>query len=169
MPTAKVAFRWVVALPAGLLAAAAIMFPVHWVIIYVYSWSGTNPDSMIQRVGADGENEGCNFVTCFVPAESTERIVQAFVIPFVTLQIVARIVPSHAFHAVFLLFVVYLLVLGGVMVTGATNGAYSGWRWLELAAAVLLGVTGALSALYGQFQNWRDAKEAARRGQTASL
>ena len=169
MLRAKAAIRWFIALPAGLLAAAAIMFPVHWVIMYFYSWSGTNPDAIIQSVGADGEYRGCNFVTCLVPAESLERIIQAFVMPYVTMLVIARIVPSHKFYAVFSFFVVYLLVLGGVTVRGSTNGAYTGWGWLELAAVVALGVTGALSVLYGQFQTWRDAKGAVHRDQTASL
>ena len=140
--------RWIFALPAGLIAAGLLMFPIHWMIVLFYYFAGRNPDAMIQKIGPDGLARSCNFITCFVPVESLERIVQAFVVPFITLLTVGRIVPSRKFEAVFALFVVYLLILGALFTRSASTGAYSGWGWLELAAAVLFGITGSILALH---------------------
>lgn len=157
------AVRWVIALPAGLVAALLVMFPVHWGIMLFYYFSGSNPDSMIQKVGADGEEIGCGFfgLTCVVPPESLERIAQAFVTPYVTISVVARIAPSHKFYAVAALFIVYLLYFGGMITLALTNGAYSGWGWLELAAVLAVGVSGSVGAVYGQFQGWKESRGAA--------
>lgn len=151
------AMRWLVALPAGLIAALLVMFPVHWGVVLLYATSRNDPDAMIQRTKPSGEIDTCGFITCFVSAESLERAVQAFVVPFVTLLVVGRIVPSRQFKAVFALFVAYLLVLGAILMKSATSGAYAGWGWLEFAAVIALGVTGAASALFWKFRDWRDS------------
>ncbi|MFH1140884.1 MAG: hypothetical protein V1724_04275 [Chloroflexota bacterium] len=158
-----VALRWVIALPAGLVAALLLMFPVHWAILLVYYFSGSNADSMITTVSPAGEEKGCGLMglTCFVSMESMERLAQAFVVPFVTLTVVGKVVPSHKFYAVAALFVIYLLVFGGFITLALTNGAYSGWGWLELAAVLALGVSGSVGAVYGQFQDWKESRSAA--------
>lgn len=160
--------RWIVALPAGLVSALLVMFPVHWAIMIIYAGGG-NPDSMISVVDADGVERGCNLLTCAVSAESLERMAQAFVTPFVTLTVVARIVPSHRFQALAVLFVLYLVFFIGVLgLSVATGGGplvgrvgfegYSGWRWLEFVAVVAIGISGAVAPFYRQLQTWRDTR-----------
>ena len=117
------------------------------------------------------EVRGCGLMglTCLVSAESLERVAQAFVTPFITLTVVARLVPTQKFYAVGALCVLYLVVLGATMGLAAVTGGgpivgrvgfegYSGWRWLEFVAVIAVGVSGAVVPFYRQLQTWRDTR-----------
>ena len=160
--------RWVVAIPAGLGAAILVMFPVHWGILLLYFFVGSDPDAFVTVVGDDGEVRGCGLMglTCYVSPDTLERLAQTFVAPFVTLTVVGRVVPSQRFYAVGVLFVIYLIFFGAVMGMSAFASGeplygrigfagYSGWGWLEFVAALVLGVSGAVASLTGPFQDWR--------------
>ena len=171
MTLVLLALRWVIAVPAGLAASVLVMFPVHWGILLLYSLTGSSPETLVTFVGDDGEVRGCGLMglTCLVSAESLERVAQAFVTPFVTLTVVARLVPTQKFYAVAALCVLYLVVFGAIMGLAVVTGGgpmvgrvgfegYSGWRWLEFVAVVAIGISGAVAPFYRQLQTWRDTR-----------
>ena len=123
--------RWIFALPAGLITGFLVMFPVHWFLMFMYSIGG-NP------------------VTLFISIETTERLIQGFVIPAVTIYVFAIIVPNlkkistlilgatifilHAINWILIIFNNGYYCYGG----GVCMGPYSGLAWIE--APFLIGV-----------------------------
>ena len=59
-----------------------------------------------------------------------------------------RIAPKYKFRTAGLLMIVWIITIGAIFSQGATSGAYSEWEWVEFAAAIVLGISGALTALY---------------------
>tara|TARA_Y100000817_G_C16846256_1_gene540149 strand:- start:1135 stop:1593 length:459 start_codon:yes stop_codon:yes gene_type:complete len=115
--------RWIFALPAGLITGFIVMFPVHWFLMFMYSIGG-NP------------------ATLFISIETTERLIQGFVIPAVTIYVFAQIVPNlKKISTLILGSTIYIFILinwillvfnnGFYCYSGNCIGPYSGLAWLE--------------------------------------
>ncbi|MCL0055284.1 hypothetical protein M1N56_05360 [Dehalococcoidia bacterium] len=145
----KFIVRWIIALPAGLIAAMLVMFPVHWALEILYSTSGETLGLVSGKVGPDGEVARCGLTTCFISIETLERMIQALIVPYVTLAVVAKVVPHLKFFVVTVLCALYVLGVfayfswlisgGGQRIVGNTEYGYSGWEWIE-AVVVIAGI-----------------------------
>lgn len=87
MTTLKQIFRWLAVLPGALVAAIIVMFPVHWVAMYIHHF-GT-PDPMI----TDEQGRG---LLQSLPLESLERFGDALFVPGALIAAAAFIAPR--FH-----------------------------------------------------------------------
>ncbi len=75
MITVKTILRWLAVVPGALLGAVIVMFPVHWVAMYIHHF-GT-PDPMI----TDEQGRG---LLQSLPLESLERFGDALFVPGTT-------------------------------------------------------------------------------------
>lgn len=143
--------RWAALLPGALLAAFAVEFPVHWLIMFL-RYLGT----------AYGNGMGVTDLIAMVPPDVLELFGNAFFTPFMVIAVGARIAPKFKFQTAITLAV----LLGFFYGVGATrvaddvsSGLYTPGRWLRLVITVFLQISGVASGLY-------DAHWAARRRST---
>lgn len=126
--------RWLAVAPAAILSVVIASFPLHWAVLLI--------------TGSNDSDDG-SLGLADIPPETLERLGQAFLTPFAFISVGAWMAPAFQVHTGVVLTVLYALGLGAALAVGASNGAYSGREWIELLAIGVLGVAGALSALYG--------------------
>jgi hypothetical protein len=133
--------RWVVALPAALVAVLAVSFPIHWAVL-IFSSSSKDGDGGLS--------------VWDLPPETLERLGQAFFAPLAFVYIGARVAPAFKLHTAGLLIILWAIGLGAALTYGAMIGAYEEWAWLEFAAVGVLGVAGVIAGGYSVYESQRD-------------
>lgn len=135
--------RYIIAIPAGALAGALIMFPVHWLIMF-FNWCKPGTEGFLVV------NDRCttSFPWSLIDPETLERLAQGAVIPFAIIYVGSKIIlnPSRRIP-IFLAVITYVLLCMTYwgMWSLAKNPpgygysfAYSGWQWIELVLLVLI-------------------------------
>src|SRR5436309_2091886 len=82
--------RWVLVLPAALLSAALVAFPVHWVVMLIQLFGTANDESFIS---VDGKTW-----LAAIPPEVLERFGYAFFTPFIMVYCGAWVAPKFKFE-----------------------------------------------------------------------
>ena len=124
--------RWLAVLPAGIFAAAVILFPVHWMVLLVTS----------------GEEE---FGLSSLPPETLERYVTAFATPASLIYFGSWVAPSYRLQTSVFLAILLAAGLGGIYVFSATTGGsyFSGWDWINFVIAIVLNFAGIVTGILG--------------------
>jgi hypothetical protein len=80
-------FRWIAVIPGAVLAAFAVMFPWHWILLFLAHVAG--------RYGDEGV--GLGDIVRIIGVENVERAGIGFITPFVLITVAARIAPKFKF------------------------------------------------------------------------
>ncbi|MDD5138841.1 MAG: hypothetical protein PHY43_01110 [Verrucomicrobiales bacterium] len=105
MMTMKQILRWLAVLPGAILAGFIILFPVHWVAMFIH-YFGNSGDGFITT------NDGRSLLSLSaMPLESLERFMDALFVPGTIVAAGSRIAPR--FH--FVTAVVITLLLAGLL------------------------------------------------------
>ena len=126
--------RWVAALPAGLICALLVQFPIHWAIMAISS-SG--------KVGALG-------FYAKLPSDVLELFANAFFTPFIIISVGARIVPNYKFYSAIALAILMGVGYGIIFRRVSEDislGLYTPERWIRLIITLLLCIAGFTSGL----------------------
>jgi hypothetical protein len=102
MAMTKQVLRWLAVVPGALLAGVIVMFPVHWVAMYIHHFGAGEPIITTE----DGRG-----LLQSLPLESLERFGYALFVPGTIIAMGARIAPR--FH--FVTAVVLMVFLVGLM------------------------------------------------------
>ena len=86
--TTKQALRWLAIAPRSLLAGIVVMFPVHWIAMYIHHFGSSEP-----IITTD---DGRGFLQS-LPVESLERFGYALFVPGTIIAAGARIAPRYHF------------------------------------------------------------------------
>lgn len=130
--------RWVLFLPAAILCALLVTFPIHWAVILLTSFRT--------------EEESGGLSLWNLPPETLERCGYALIVP-TTLILVARYVaPSHRIYVAGVLSLGWAVLLGSSLSYAGQSGSYEGIGWIEFVAVGLLGVAGIGGSLYTVYQ-----------------
>jgi hypothetical protein len=126
--------RWVAVVPAGILAALIISFPLHWTVMMMAS--GSEDD------GTLGLSD--------LPPETLERWGMAFFLPMAFIVAGAKVAPQFKLQTAVGLMLLLAIVLSASTTYVATNNlfAYEGWGWLEFILVICLWFGGAISGLH---------------------
>jgi len=128
--------RWLAVLPAAILSAVLISFPVHWAVMIFTGFAGNDDTIGLWDL----------------PPETLERLGVAFFVPLAFVMVGARVAPTYRLQTA----VVLIILLAMAFSAGATYVAsnrdigfdYQGWGWLEFAAVIALNIGGVISAVY---------------------
>ena len=135
MLTMKI-LRWIAVIPAGLIAAVLVMFPIHWLIMIIAKF-------------------GDNLFFTLLSSETLERLVIAFTTPFFVIYVGTWTAPTHRGEAGLALAIATALILGGVYVLAFTGGPmFRGWSSLYFGATPVLNLVGIAIALYNVRRRW---------------
>ena len=99
--TTKQTLRWLAVLPGAVLGGIVVMFPVHWVAMYIHHFGAGEPVITTE----DGRG-----LLQSLPLESLERFGYALFVPGTIIATGVRIAPK--FHFVTGIILTVLLVLG---------------------------------------------------------
>ena len=134
--TSRFWLRWLAVLPAGILSAVLVTFPVHWAVLIVTGFSG-NDDSI-------GLGD--------LPPEPLERLGVAFFVPLTFIMVGAKVAPTYRLQtAVVLIILLAMAFSAGLTYIASSDDVgfeYQGWGWLEFTALVALWVAAAITAVY---------------------
>ena len=149
--------RWIAVLPGGVVAALLVTFPLHWAILLIYAIGGS-PDASITQVDEFGEERGCALMglTCFVSAETLERLGMSFIVPYLIIFAGAWVAPSQRMIAGIAMAILVALGLGSVYTFSfsAPQFGYSGWESLHYGATPALNLLAVGLALFTVWQKW---------------
>lgn len=138
MSTFKQVLRWLAVLPGALLGAIIVMFPVHWVAMYIHHF-GT-PDPMITDERGRGLLQS-------MPLESLEQFGDALFVFGTFVAVGASIAPR--FH--FITATVLTLVLGGfiawALVSANSMGIHIDDSHFHMVVTAILWLVGLCVAL----------------------
>jgi hypothetical protein len=129
----KTILRWVAVLPAGIAAAVAMTFIIHWFLI-------------ISAVF--GDNPSIGIMTAVLSAETVEKLSTAFTTPFFIVYVGAIVAPGHRSITSVTLSIVTAVVMGDLYVFAFTGGpTFQGWNSLYYGATPALNLAGIAVAL----------------------
>lgn len=126
--------RWIVALPAALLAVVLVSFPIHWMIMIATAYNGGSDESGLSLWS--------------LPPESLERCGQALFAPIAAILTLGHVAPSYRIYIAGIAAVAWALLIGVGLTVAAQSGNYVGAGWIEFVAIGILGAGGTLYALY---------------------
>lgn len=127
---ARAVGRWFAVVPGGLLAALAIMFPVHWFLLLTWAMG---PAFLVELLGV----------------ENAERLVVAFTTPFVFVRAGAAIAPFRKMETAVGLAVIAAIGFGAVYTLSFVSLTFAGWYTLYYGATPALNLAGLAAGLYG--------------------
>ncbi len=134
--TSRFWLRWLAVLPAGILSAVLVSFPVHWAVLIITGFAG-NDDSI-------GLGD--------LPPETLERLGIAFFVPLAFVMGGAKVAPTYRLQTAVVLIILLAMAFSASTTYVASNRDigfdYQGWGWLEFAAVVALWIAGVISAVY---------------------
>lgn len=134
--TSRFWLRWLAVLPAAILSAVLISFPVHWAVMIFTGFAG------------DDDTIGL----WDLPPETLERLGIAFFAPLAFIMAGAKVAPTHKLQTAIVLTILLAMAWSASVTYIASNRNigfdYQGWGWLEFAAAIALSIGGVISAVY---------------------
>ncbi len=107
--------QWLGVLPAGLIAALLISFPVHWVVMLIQAVD--RPDDAVITIGGKG-------LLAAIPPETLERFAQALLASFAIVAAGAWIAPRCKFRTAIVLAVAVLITLLVAHIVIASQGMH---------------------------------------------
>jgi hypothetical protein len=130
--------RWIAVIPGALLAHLILMFPIHWLVIWLHM----------------KDSEGNNGFFALIPEDIMEYGILAFTAPFALIFVGSYIAPKYKLHTGVAMGILWaILFLGSIGFTVGTREV-EGWNWLRLTVTVALGIAGAITGfLYTQKYN----------------
>lgn len=137
--SAKYWLRWIVALPAAVLAVIVVAFLIHWAVLILSSMSSSKDN------GIPGLWD--------LPPRTLERMGDAFFSPMTFIYVAARVAPAFKLHTALVLMILWAMGIGTALTYGAMIGTYEGWAWGEFAAVGVLGVVGVLVGGYSVYND----------------
>lgn len=132
----KYYFRWLAVLPGAVVSAAIVVFPIHWIIMFI-QYTGT-------EVYADGTITYNNFIAA-IPPDVLEYFAYAFSTPFVIIVVGAYIAPSLKFTTAKILSGILFLIFAYLAFISDADFVFTG---LHFAATVALNLSGIFVALF---------------------
>ena len=120
--------RWIAVIPAGVVAAMLVTFPIHWSL------------SLVEGYGT--------FVFAWLGSENIETLIIAFSSPYVFIRAGAYTSPGFHPEAGVALSIIVALALGGIYVLAFTSSSLGGWYSLYYGATPVLNLVGIAAALY---------------------
>jgi len=126
--------RWFAVLPGAFLCALVVEFPIHWVVMLIQLFGGSNDDSVIS---VDGK-----IPLAAIPPEMLERFGYAFFTPVVIIVFGTKIAPSFKMQTGIALAILWGIFFGAGMTFLISQGHYSGSSWLRFAITCVLGIAG---------------------------
>lgn len=108
-------FRWLLVLPGGLVSGFLVLFPLHWLLLFLFS-SNTEPDIGSLRF----------FIGLFpnTNATSIEYLIFPAVSAFFYIIGGAKIAPKYKFKTAIILFVLYLITWAIIAISVIINGNF---------------------------------------------
>jgi hypothetical protein len=113
--TTKQVLRWLAVLPGALLGGVAVMFPVHWIAMYIHHF-GTG-ESLIETDDGRGLLQS-------LPLESLERFGYALFVPGTIIATGALIAPKFHFVAGIVLTILLVSGMCYLFVKMSSQGAH---------------------------------------------
>ena len=127
--------RWLAVLPASILAALLVAFPLHWLTLL---WQTVVPSAT--------DSTGTLWL---LHPNVFERLGQALFTPVVMLYTASHVAPSHRFYAALAALLLYLVLLGVALgYIFLVFDPHQSWGYLEMGMITGLGITGAIWGLY---------------------
>ena len=150
--------RWVSVLPAGLVAIVGVTIPLHLAILLLYHFGGS-PDGFVTETTDAEEVRGCALLglTCFISAETMERLGMAFTSPFFFIFAGALAAPGRRMIVGIILAIAFALGLGSMYTLAFTADpqyGLRGWGTLHWGATPILDLLGLGGALVMVWQKW---------------
>ena len=139
MTKPKQILRWLAVVPGALLGAVIVMFPVHWVAMYIHHF-GT-PDPMIT------DEQGRSLLQS-IPLESLERFGDALFVAGTLIGVGAFIAPRSHFATAIVLTLLLVGLIAWVLISACSAGMHfddSPFRMVITAILWLVSVALALS------------------------
>jgi hypothetical protein len=143
MTTLKQILRWFAVLPGALLGAVMVMFPVHWIAMYIHHF-GT-PDPII----TDEQGRG---LLQSMPLESLERFGDALFVPGTLIAVGAFIAPRFRLATAIVVTVLMIGFMSWALISANSMGMHiadSAFRMVITAILWLVSVGCALSYAHG--------------------
>jgi hypothetical protein len=138
------AFRWIAVIPAGIVVALLIQFPIHWTIMLASS----SEESLITGWST----------------RTVEELVVAFATPLCVIYFGSWVAPKRRIETSIALAIIIAIILGGVYVLAFTGGPqFSGWGSLHYGFTPLLNLAGIAVALFLVKYRWDTSTINARR------
>jgi len=126
--------RWIAVLPAAIICSLLVMFPIHWLVMFILWCDKNYTDSFIPLA--------------LIPAETLERFGYALFVPATLISVGAIIAPKFKFQTgIAIAVLVIVLLMAGLcyLVLGYFESDMSGLCW---SITVLLWVVSISHGLY---------------------
>ena len=118
MTTLKQILRWLAVLPGALLGAIIVMFPVHWVAMYIHHFGTADP------IITDEQGKG---LLQSMPLESLERFGDALFLPGTLIAVGAFIAPRFHFRTA----IAVTILLVGFISWAFISASSMGWHIVD--------------------------------------
>jgi len=134
--TARQWLQWAAVLPAAILAALLVLFPIHWMVLIVTSSYSADEDSGLSLAS--------------LPPETLEHLAMALFVPMAFVVAGAKVAPRYKLQTAVVLIVLLAVVMSASTTYVASNGQldYQGSGWLEFAALFPLWAGGLIAGVY---------------------
>ena len=138
--------RWLLALPSAILAVVLVTFPIHWFLLFLYYIkSMPTGHEVVTKDGKPVPFMG-------IPLETIERLVMAFALPVVFIQVCVRVVPSRKWTVAVVSAVTWIVFLT-IVVTWVLSSELVEIPNLVMMVLILsLNLAGVVYALRKEFQ-----------------
>lgn len=133
-------FRWISVIPGAVLAAFAVMFPWHWMLLFLAHVAG--------RFGEEGF--GLGDIVRIIGVENVERAGYGFITPFVLITVAARIAPRFKFATA--------VVATGIIVAITISIWVAGLSGSSIDIHVIWTLVGSCLAIVGVWTAWTAAR-----------
>ena len=143
MTTLKQSLRWLAVVPGALVGAVLVMFPVHWLAMYIHRFGTSDP------MFTDEQGRG---LLQSMPLESLERFGDALLVAGTFIAVGAFIAPRFQFATGIVLTLVLVGLISWAFISTGSMGMHivdSPFRMLVTAIFWLVGVASALSYARG--------------------
>jgi hypothetical protein len=139
MTTTKQILRWLAVLPGAVLAGMIVLFPVHWVGMYIHHFGAGEP------IITTDDDRG---LLQSMPLESIERFGDALFVPGTIIAVGARIAPRFRFATAIVLTVLFAGLMCFLFVQVTSMGMHIEDSTFRMVITILLWL---VSVAFGLF------------------
>lgn len=126
--------RWIFLLPGAIIAGFLATFPLHWILYFLLNGAETDLGSL--KSFAQLLSFGASW-------KEAEFLLSPFIIALVYIISGVEIAPKHKLKTAIILFVLYLLTWGGIVLISFSQGTAS----TQLSSRTILAIIGAVLGL----------------------
>jgi hypothetical protein len=123
--------RWIAVLPAALMGALLVSFPVHWAVMLISLFD--RPDESAITVNGKG-------LLASIDPQVLERFGYALFVPMVLIVVGAKVAPRFKFQTGIALAILWGVLFGAAVTLALTNGPFE-WKMLIAFGLAVVGVT----------------------------